>query len=152
MKVEAIVLDASATAAWLLPDERSAAAERVYAQLRARRVEAHAPELWLWECSNIVVNAVRRSRVMAADAAPLLELLDAVRSRVELVVPEAAQVRATALLAVDRGLSVYDAAYLWLAGALRLPLLTHDARLAAAAATQGVACLRHEDLAGSTRA
>lgn len=38
------------------------------------------------------------------------------------------------LLAIETGLTTYDAAYLWLARALGLPLLTFDAVLEAAAA------------------
>ena len=52
----AFVLDASVTASWLLPDEQSEQSDRVYAKLRASLVDAHAPDLWLWECSNIIAN------------------------------------------------------------------------------------------------
>jgi predicted nucleic acid-binding protein len=144
---DALVLDASVTAAWLLPDERTPAAERAYARLRAGSFVAHAPELWLWECGNILVNGVRRGRVRPNDVIGLWNLLDSVRTRVELTVPEPGQVRAALALAVDHGLSIYDAAYLWLASSLALPLLTHDARLRAAAEAQKVPVLGVEDVA-----
>lgn len=144
---EALVLDVSVTAAWLLPDERTPAAERAYARLRAKSFHAHAPELWLWECSDIVANGVRRGRVRATDAMLLWSLLDAVRTRVELTVPEPGQVRAALALGIDHGLSASEAAYVWLATSLGLPLLTHDARLRAAAQAQRVPVLRVEDLA-----
>ena len=142
----AFVLDASVTAAWLLPEERTPAAERAYMQLRASAVEAHVPELWLWECSNIISNAVKRRRVAVRDAQPLWALLDSVRTRVDVVSFEPAQVRACLALAVDEALSVYDAAYLWLAMSLGVPLLTHDERLAAAAQRQRVEAWRVEKL------
>lgn len=142
---DAFVLDASVTAAWLLPDEHSAAADRAYTRLRASTVDAHAPELWLWECGNIIANGVKRGRMDSADAMLMWSVLDAVRTRVELSVLEPAQVRACLVLALDLGLSIYDAAYLWLAKSLGLPLLTHDERLARAGAAQGVALLRLED-------
>jgi predicted nucleic acid-binding protein len=146
MSPEALVLDASVTAAWLLPDERTPAAERAYGRLRAQGFVAHAPELWLWECSNIIANGVRRGRVRPSDAMLLWGLLDAVRTRVELTVLEPGQVRAALALAIDHGLSSHDAAYLWLASSLKLPLLTHDERLADAARQQRVPVLAVEDL------
>jgi predicted nucleic acid-binding protein len=147
VSIDAFVLDASVTAAWLLPDEHSAAADRAYAQLRASTVDAHAPELWLWECGNIIANGVKRGRMDSADALLTWSVLDAVRTRVELSVLEPAQVRACLVLALDLGLSIYDAAYLWLAKSLALPLLTHDERLARACAQQRVATLRLENFA-----
>jgi predicted nucleic acid-binding protein len=143
----AFVLDASVTATWLLPDEHDAASQRVYARLRAAQLRLHAPELWLWECGNIVANGVRRARIAAEDAVLVWSVLDAVRTRVELAMFEPAQVRACLLLAVDEELSIYDAAYLWLAASQKLPLLTHDACLARAAAHQGVDVVRLEDVA-----
>jgi len=144
VSADAFVLDASVTASWLLPDEHTEASRRVYARLRGSTVDAHAPDLWLWECGNIVANSVKRQRVTPADATLLWSVLDAVRTRVELAVLEPAQVRACLVLAIDLGLSIYDAAYLWLAMSLKLPLLTRDDRLAAAAARQSVTVLRLE--------
>jgi predicted nucleic acid-binding protein len=143
---EAFVIDASVTATWLLPDEHTEASKRVYARLRANAFDAQAPDLWLWECGNIIANSVKRARVQPADAAALWGLLDAVRTRVQLSSLEPLQVRACMLLGVDYGLSIYDAAYLWLANSLKLPLLTHDKRLARNAARHEIAVLRLEDV------
>ena len=143
---DAFVIDASVTATWLLPDEHSDASRRVYARVRASTVDAHAPESWLWECGNIIANGVRRKRMSAADALLTWSVLDAVRTRVELSALEPAQVRACLVLAFDLGVSLYDAAYLWLAQSLKLPLLTHDEVLVRAARKQSVAVLRLEDL------
>lgn len=138
MTAEVFVLDASVTASWLLPDEHTEASRRVYARLRAKTVDAQAPELWLWECGNIIANSVKRARVSPADALLAWSVLDAVRGRVELAQFEPAQVRACLVLALDHGLSIYDSAYLWLAVSLGIPLLTHDTRLAQAAAARKV--------------
>lgn len=146
MSAEACVLDASVTAAWLLPDEHTAAARRAYARLRAGVLEAHAPELWLLECGNIVANGVRHQRIEVADAIYVWSVLDAVRTRVQLAALEPGQVRACLLLAVDTGLSIYGSAYLWLALALKLPLLTHDARLREAAIARGAQTLTLDDI------
>jgi predicted nucleic acid-binding protein len=142
---DAFVLDASVTASWLLPDEQSERSDRVYAKLRTSLVDAHAPDLWLWECSNIIANGVKRARITPEDGLLVWSVLDAVRTRVELATLQPAQTRACLTLAFDLGLSVYDAAYLWLAMSLKLPLLTHDERLAAAAARQSVRVLTVED-------
>ncbi len=147
MLPEAFVLDASVTATWLLPDEHDEASRRLYARLRSGTVDAHAPELWLWECGNIIANGVKRKRVDAADALLQWSVLDALRTRVELAVFEPAQVRACLVLGIDHGLSIYDAAYLWLALSLKLPLLTHDRALASAAAASGVVVLAMSDAA-----
>ncbi len=146
MTPDAVVIDASVTASWLLPDEHTAASRQVYAKLRASTVDVHAPDLWLWECGNIIANGVKRGRVSAADAMLLWSVLDVVRTRVELAELEPAQVRACLVLGIDRGLSIFDAAYLWLAMSLKLPLLTHDDRLARAAAAQNVKVLRMENM------
>lgn len=142
----AFVLDASVTAGWLLPDGHSPASEHAYARLRRGAVDAHAPDLWLWECGNIIANGVRRARVDPADAVLVWSVLDAIRTRVELFSPDAGQVRACLLLGIDHALSIHDAAYLWLAESLGLPLLTHDATLARAATRRAVKVLRVEDL------
>lgn len=146
MAVSAFVLDASVTATWLLPDEHSESAKRAYARLRAAVVQAHAPELWLWECGNIIANAHKRKRLTADDALLTWSVLDAVRTRVELATFEPAQVRACLALGLDRSLSIYDASYLWLALSRKLPLLTHDDKLAAAGANCGVSVLRLDHL------
>lgn len=144
---DAFVLHSSVTAAWLLPDEHTDAADRVYSHVRASTVDAHAPDAWLWECGSIIANGVRRGRIDSADALLMWSVLDAVRTRVELSSLEPAQVRACLVLAMDHGLTLHDAAYLWLAKSLGLPLLTHDEALAEACAKQKVPVLRVEDFA-----
>ena len=48
----AFVLDASVTAAWLLPDAASTHTQRLYARIRRDEVDPQAPNLWQWECGN----------------------------------------------------------------------------------------------------
>jgi len=146
VSVDAVVIDASVSAAWLLPEEHDSAAAAVYARVRNSTLEVHAPESWLWQSGDVIANAVRHRRVGADDAMLMWSVLDAVRTRVELASYEPNQVRACLALAVDHALSLHDAAYLWLALSLKLPLLTHDARLAAAAKKQSVPTLRLSDL------
>jgi predicted nucleic acid-binding protein len=146
MSIDAVVIDASVTAAWLLPDQHDEAAAQVYARVRSSTIDVHAPQSWLWQCGDVIANAVRHGRVAPDDAMLMWSVLDAVRTRVEFATPEPNQVRACLALAVDHALTLHDAAYLWLAMSLKLPLLTHDERLAAAAARQSVPTLRLQDL------
>jgi predicted nucleic acid-binding protein len=145
-RASAVIIDASVTAAWLLPDEHGESARRVYARIRLGELELHAPELWLWECGNIIANSVAQRRMAPADAMLTWSVLDAIRSRVELTSPVPAQIRAALTLALDHALALQDAAYLWLALSLKLPLLTHNRKLAAAA-RPAVEVLTLEDLA-----
>ena len=137
----AFVLDASVTAAWLLPDEASAHTRRLYALIRRDEVEPQAPNLWQWECANILANGVRRGRIPTATIEGLWSVLEAIRHRVELHELAPAQHKASLSVAMDAGLSAYGAAYMWLARPLNLPLATFDKRLIAAAPACGVKIL-----------
>jgi predicted nucleic acid-binding protein len=137
----AFVLDASVTAAWLLPDEASEHTRRLYALIRRDEVEPQAPNLWQWECANVVANGVRRGRIPPSSVEGLWSVLEAVRHRVELHDLAPPQHKASLAVALDAGLSAYDAGYMWLARSLNLPLLTFDRRLAEAAPACGVRLL-----------
>ena len=147
MSVDAAVIDASTTAAWLLPDEASPASRSAYRRLRQGALELHAPELWLWECGNIIATSVKLRRVTADDAMLTWSILDAIRVRVSLTRPEPSQARAALAIAIDHALSLYDAAYLWLAMSMSLPLLTHDKELTKVARKNAVAVLDFKDIA-----
>ena len=147
MSPPAVVLDASVAAAWLLPDEASEASRKVYVRVRRGSLVLHAPELWLWECGNIIASGTKRRRLTPEDALLTWSVLDAIRVRVELATPAPAQVRAALVLALDHGLSLYDAAYLWLASSLRLPLLTADRTLGRAAHAAAVEVVDMEAVA-----
>jgi len=134
----AFVLDASVTAAWLLPDEASEHTRRLYARIRRDEVEPQAPDLWQWECVNILANGVRRGRIPPSAVEGLWSVLEAVRHRVDLHALAPAQHKASMGVAMDAGLSAYDAGYVWLARSLNLPLLTFDRKLMEAAPACGV--------------
>lgn len=124
-----VVVDASVALKWVLDDEESvgqAIALRDHAI--DGRFDMVAPSLWWYEVTNGLVSAVRRGRVPANVAARLLGLLLAVR--IILVDPEPA---ITYRLALDNGISAYDAAYLAVAHSLNAPLWTGDRALQDAA-------------------
>ena len=137
----AFVLDASVTAAWLLPDEASEHTRRLYARIRRDEVEPQAPDLWQWDCANILANGVRRGRIPHSSIEGLWNVLEAVRHRVELYDLAPAQHKAALAVALDAGLSAYDGGYMWLARSLNLPLLTFNQCLAQAAPACGVRVL-----------
>ncbi len=137
----AFVLDASITAAWLLPDNASEHTRRLYALIRRDEVEPQAPNLWQWECTNILANGVRLGRIPSGAVEGLWSILEAIRHRVELHELASAQHKASLGVAIDSGLCAHAAAYLWLARSLDLPLATFDGGLIAAAPACGVRLL-----------
>ena len=126
----AIVLDASAALAAVLPDEESAFAEAaVAAGLKEGIV---APALWPYEVQNGLLVALRRKRL---DAQSLGEVLEALRAFAPtLRGPEGLGIELR--VAQEHALTAYDAAYLAVALAVdgKLATVDHTLRNAAAAA------------------
>lgn len=129
------VIDASIALAWCFDDEASPLADRVLGRLEVE--SALAPAHWPLEVADALRTAERRGRVDQADLERLRRLL------VALPIEVVAVDLPTALWGVledarDHDLTAYDAAYLDLAIARRLPLATADARLATAGRAAGV--------------
>lgn len=117
------VVDASAAAALLFgePDAEAIAASLDGAELRA-------PFLLQFEVASVAWKKIRihpRSRAAILAAFDLLPRLN--------IEPAACDHSAVLSLADERGITVYDAAYLWLARELDAELVTLDRKLAAAA-------------------
>lgn len=134
----AFILDASVTTAWLLPDSATDETRRLYARLRRDEVEPQAPDVWHWECGNVIASGVQCGRIPAASVEGLWGVLEAIRHRVELHALAPAQYKAVLDVAMETGLSNFDAAYVWLARSLKLPLATFDPEQMAAAKRCGV--------------
>lgn len=117
-----LVVDCSVLAAQLFDELDAAQAGLV---LRGRAL--HAPALLPFEFANVA-----RSKSLAGASAEQLQpaLLAFEELRVEL---HSAPARELHALALRYALTAYDAAYLWLAGALKAPLVTFDRRLSEAA-------------------
>lgn len=135
-----ITIDASAVAAWLLPDEASAAADALYAQALHGIEPFQAPALFAWETGNLLNMARRRGRITHAQAQAALTLLGRAKVRLE-TGPETERMLATLDLARRNELSVYDASYLEQALRTGAQLATKDAQLRRCAAKAGVACI-----------
>ncbi|MEA2744911.1 MAG: hypothetical protein QOG25_3282 [Acetobacteraceae bacterium] len=133
-----LVLDSSATLAWIYGDETTNAIRAVFDQVAD--AGAVVPELWRLEVGNSLTVAVRRGRIdvdFRRAALADLALLD-------ITTDQHTGVHAwgeTLILADSHRLTLYDAAYLELAQRRALPLATLDAALCAAARTVGVRLL-----------
>ncbi len=102
-----------------------------------------APWLFDLECASGLVKAVRRRRLDEARALDhLLDLLDLPIERLE---ASGIEVEAL-LLALEYGISAYDAVYVALAAQERLPLVTADARLVRALAGSPHTVLHLDDV------
>jgi predicted nucleic acid-binding protein len=130
-----LVLDSSATLAWIYSDETTDQIRSVFDQVAD--AGAVVPALWRLEVANSLTVAVRRHRIDSefrraglADLALLDITTDPQTDN---------QAWADTLLLADRyRLTLYDAAYLELARRRQLPLATLDQELVAAARAAGI--------------
>ena len=129
-----LVVDASVSAAWFLPDEATPYTEAALQATVDR--EVCVPALWLLEVGNLLLSAQRRRRIDDAKRRELVVRAQALRLRVD---REPVAMTALDELAARHGLSAYDATYLELALRRALPLATTDAALLQAMAAAGVA-------------
>ncbi len=133
-----LVLDSSATLAWIHDSETTAAIRLVFE--RVAEDGAVVPSLWRLEVANGLTMAVRRRRIDQAlrDAALAdLALLDIIADTQS----DAVAWGETLGLADRFGLTVYDAAYVELAQRRGLPLATLDRPMRDAAREVGVVVL-----------
>ena len=130
---DSFVVDASLSAAWLLPDEATRDSEAALQATVERDV--WVPALWLLEISNLLLNAQRRKRIDAAKRIELAAAAGALRLKVD---REPVPIARLDSLAARHGLSAYDAAYLELALRRGLPLASVDRALVAAMKQAGV--------------
>ncbi len=128
-----IVVDASVSAAWFLPDESTPFTE---AALQATADgDVWVPALWLLEIGNLMLNAQRRKRINEPKRCELVAAASALRLRID---REPVAMDTLDALASRHGLTTYDAVYLELALRRALPLATLDKVLLAAMVATGV--------------
>lgn len=127
-----VVVDASALGAVLYSE-----AESRVAQAALESKQLLAPTLLPYEIASIGLKKLRRKLIEPADAAAALGMYDAVS--ITLVPIDPVEVLS---LAADKGLSLYDASYCWLARRLDVELITLDRRLAAAAGTTPIGSMQ----------
>ena len=124
-----LVLDSSATLAWIFSYETTEAIRSIFVQVIARG--AVVPALWRLEVANSLTTAVRRGRIERAFHDSALADLGELGVTVDANTDENAW-GATLSIADRCKLTVYDAVYVELAQRRRLPLATLDGAMAAA--------------------
>jgi len=122
-----IVVDASVSASWFLPDEMSDAAERLLELIVGGEARLIEPSLWLYESINILKSAVVRKRITQTDARKALYFLKEIPT--DYVSPENIGEQLILEHAISNGLSAYDATYLTLAESCGADLFTADGDL-----------------------
>jgi predicted nucleic acid-binding protein len=125
----ACVLDASVVARFWFDEGDASLADAAAAFLVARatdRVELHAPELMLCEVGNVLWKAARFQGWPSAAARRAVSQLPDIGFEIH---SASADLDAAVGIALDYGVTVYDALYLALARRLAAPLYTADARL-----------------------
>lgn len=132
------VLDSSAAVSWFLEDEKSKGSRAL--DILIDDGAALVPSLWLYEISNALFTAQKRSRLPAWEAGRILNELFALNIDVD-DRPKIDTLMSVLLVADTYGLSAYDAAYLELALRHRLPIATYDTKLAASAKKAGLVVL-----------
>lgn len=135
-----IVIDASAAAAWIMPDEVSDAALKLYVEATEPNDVFHAPSLWIWETGNILVMGQARGRVDDEQVERAQALLAAANITFD-PVPSLHRRAQIGRLALAHGLTFHDASYLELVLRLNGQLASLDKKLVVAARTCGIVCL-----------
>jgi predicted nucleic acid-binding protein len=120
------VVDASVGVKPYLPEDLSESAKRLFRTLRAGKVDLFVPDLFYSECANIFVKYVRRFNIPPAYARKSLMNLRSL----PLLSTSGSELLASAFnLALDHGISAYDASYVALARKLSAPVITADEKL-----------------------
>jgi predicted nucleic acid-binding protein len=133
-----LVLDTSATLAWIYADEVTPSIRSVFEALNEKG--AWVPSHWPLEVANVLQMGVRRARHDAAFRDATLDDLALLPIHLDPETPRQAW-GATLRLAERHRLTIYDAAYLELAQRMRLPLASLDDDLREAAEVEGVSLL-----------
>jgi predicted nucleic acid-binding protein len=128
---EGFIADASVGVAWAVPSQASNSTDDLLDQVAAG-TSLIVPTLWPFEVANSLLVLLRRKKILAPERDRALGAL----ARLPLVLddegPRLALGRISAL-AIEHGLSVYDATYLELAVRQTLPLASRDEALCQAA-------------------
>lgn len=135
----AFVADSSAAISWVIPSQSSAAADELLDRVMSGSGIA-VPSLWPYEVANTLVALLRRKKMLRQDYLAARTFFSGLRASID---DEGVYFTAsrTADLALEHGLSVYDASYLELAIRKQLALASRDADLNRAATRCGVRLL-----------
>jgi predicted nucleic acid-binding protein len=133
-----LVLDSSATLAWIYSDETSPPIQHVLELVTTGG--AWVPSIWRLEVANVLESGVRRHRIDTAFRDATLADLALLPIHLDLETDRYAW-GATLALAIRYRLTLYDASYLELAQRRGIPLATLDTDLRTAASAENVPLL-----------
>ncbi|HET6572131.1 MAG TPA: type II toxin-antitoxin system VapC family toxin [Fimbriiglobus sp.] len=121
-----LVVDASVAVKLFLPEPLAAEAAALFGLLADPATAFHVPDLFYVECANIFWKQVRRGNTTPAQV-----IADLNRLKVWRLTPTSAfDLIADALpIALNHGVTAYDASYVALAARLGVPLVTADQKL-----------------------
>ncbi|GAA0622782.1 type II toxin-antitoxin system VapC family toxin [Brevundimonas kwangchunensis] len=130
--MKTVTIDASAAASWLLSGQKTSAADAFLQDEEPRNLIA--PDIFAWEIGNLLARMAKRNAAIAADYLHDLAALD-----IRVTAPrEHESVLGLVDFAAREGLSLFDAAYLFLCLERGAGLASRDARLLDAARRAGV--------------
>ncbi|WP_420477702.1 PIN domain-containing protein [Brevundimonas sp. FT23028] len=128
-----LVVDASAAASWLLASQATPSAMDLLDRIET--FELTAPHVFQWEIGNLLVRQTRREPDF--DLSGAFAVLDSFK--IVSAPPVGREgVQALAHIAASRGLSLFDAGYLWLAMEQDAAVVSRDGELLAAATAAGL--------------
>ena len=128
-----LVIDASAAASWLLASQATPSAMDLLDRIES--FELVAPHIFQWEIGNLLVRQTRREP--GFDLAGAFAVLDSLG--ITPAPPTGREgVRVLAHIAAARRLSLFDAAYLWLAMERDGAVVSRDGELLTAATAAGL--------------
>ena len=124
-----VVVDASVSVAWFVPDEFSQRSADLLEQVFDAKLRLLVPELWHYEMLNTLRSASRRGRMTERDIRDAVVRLAAI----PLVAVTAASLGHAAILSMASAtdLGAYDATYVVLADHARAVLVTADREILA---------------------
>lgn len=123
-----LVVDTSVAVKLFVPEALASQAHNVFARLDDRSDgELIVPELFYIECANVFGKWVSRFKYSITRAREHLEDLQELDLR---VIPTSVLASRAVEIAVDLGITAYDACFAAASAAERVPLITADAKLA----------------------
>ncbi len=123
-KRQRFVVDASFVLSYLFPDESENTVEEIFSAYEEGNVQLISTQLLPFEVMNGLKTAVKRKRYTKDEALALLK--NFLAFPIEMKTVEFSQIL---VLAIEKDLSVYDAAYLFLTKEYGIKLLSLDKRL-----------------------
>lgn len=129
--MDRLVVDASIAIAWVHPSQATTQTNALLLQI-GQGTQVVVPALWPLEVANALLALERRKKLTAEERVTALKALQALAFTLDYEMSVLAFTELSRL-ASTLTLSVYDAAYLELAGRLKLPLACKDGPLRDAA-------------------